>query len=176
MSMKKINILLLAMIISSSLNTQAQKITRFGDNVGTLDGIIKAYYAVVTVKKGTRPSSERDSSLHIPGALVGGTNLGKDGKIIMHTMPLRQYHHLEDDEMAKTGFVEREIARKVEKFGSIYHVWSTYETRYVAGGRVIERGINTIELYFDGKRFWISSWFYDTERKDNPLPKEYLPK
>jgi hypothetical protein len=155
--------------------TEAQTRNKFGDDVSTLNGIIKAYYDVVTVKKGQKPSYQRDSSLHITGALVGGTNLNKNGRIMMHTMSLRQYHDMEDAELAKDGFVEKELARKVEKFGSIYHVWSTYETRNTPTGPIIERGINTIELYDDGKRFWILSWFYDSERKDNPLPKKYLP-
>lgn len=165
---------LLVTLTCFAVPVSAQK-NRFGDNVTTLDGIIKAYYAVVNVKKGQRPNYQRDSSLHITAALVGGTNLGREGRPVMHTMTLKQYHELEDAEMAKTGFYEKELSRKVEKFGCIYHVWSTYETRNKPNGPVVERGINTIELFFDGKRFWILSWFYDTERKDNKLPAEYLP-
>jgi hypothetical protein len=36
-----------------------QQKTSFGDEVGTLDGIIKAYYDVVTVKKGEKISYVR---------------------------------------------------------------------------------------------------------------------
>lgn len=174
--MKKI-IILGALTLVSGLyqSASAQQITKFGDRVNTLDGIIKAYYDVVTVKIGQRPSYQRDSCLHVPNALVGGTNLNSDGRPGLHPMTLRRYHELADAELAKGGFYERELARKVEKFGAIYHVWSTYETRHQAGGPVIERGINTIELFFDGRRFWILSWFYDTERKGNPLPPAYLP-
>lgn len=174
--MKRTIMLLLAAITGFAMQAQAQVTTKFGDNVGTLDGIIKAYYDVVTVKKGQMPSYERDSSLHVPAAMVGATGRNKEGHIIMHTMTLKRYHELSDAGLAKDGFDEHEISRKVEKFGAMYHVWSTYETRNVAGGPIIGRGINSIELYYDGKRFWILGWFYDDERKDNPLPKEYLPK
>jgi hypothetical protein len=49
----------------------AQVLTKYGDNVSTLDGIMKAYYDVVTVKKGEKPSYQRDSSLHIPDPRCG---------------------------------------------------------------------------------------------------------
>lgn len=154
---------------------KAQRLTRFGDDVGTLDGILKAYYANTTVKKGQSPSFQRDRLLHFQGALVGGISVSGSGKKRLKTMTLKQFHERYDREMKATGYEEHEIARKVEKFGAVYHVWSTYETRYVAGGPLIGRGIDSIQLYYDGTRFWILSWFYDDERQNNPLPREYLP-
>ena len=41
-------------------------------------------------------------------------------------------------------------------------------------GPVIARGINSVELFYDGKRWWIASNIWDDERPDNPLPAEYL--
>ena len=32
------------------------------------------------------------------------------------------------------------------------------------------RGINSIQLVNDGKRWWIASVAWDTEREDNPIP------
>lgn len=154
--------------------SRAQVITKYGDNVSTLDGIMKAYYDVVTVKKGEKVSYERDSLLHIADARVGSGYIDKQGKQRFNYMTLKEYHRLSDASLSRDGFDEREISRKVEKFGSIYHVFSTYESRNIKNGPVIERGINSIELFNDGTRFWILAWFFDGERKDNPIPKEYL--
>ncbi len=151
----------------------AQVTTKFGDVVNTLDGIMKAYY-VVAVKKGGKVSYQLDSCLHIKNPGIGILQIGKDGKPVMHYMTLKEYHKKVDGQLEKDGFDEKEISRKVEHFGNMYHVWSTYESRNEAGGPVIERGINSVELYFDGARFWITGWTFDSERKDNPLPKEYL--
>ncbi|HTK20860.1 MAG TPA: hypothetical protein VL442_15155 [Mucilaginibacter sp.] len=171
--MKKISILtLLFTCILTALH--AQVTTKYGDNVSTLNGIIKAYYDVVTVKKGEKPSYERDSLLHWPGALVGSAGKGKNGKPVFHSMSLKRYHELSDPGLERDGFYEKEISRKIEQFGGIYHVWSTYESRNEPGGPIIERGINSIELYNDGTRFWILAWFFDGERKDNPIPAKYL--
>lgn len=73
------------------------------------------------------------------------------------------------------GFDEREIHRVTQRFGNIAHVFSTYETRAKPGGPILGRGINSIELFWDGKRWWIASAIWDDERPGNPIPKEYLP-
>jgi hypothetical protein len=165
---------ILFLVIGLTQQSIAQVTTKYGDNVSTLDGIIKAYYDVVTVKKGEKVSYERDSLLHIADAHVGAAGPNKEGVIKFHYMTLKEYHRLSDPSLSSEGFDEREISRKVEKFGRIYHVFSTYESRNTKDGPVIERGINSIELFNDGTRFWILAWFYDGERKDNPIPKEYL--
>jgi hypothetical protein len=36
------------------------------------------------------------------------------------------------------------------------------------------RGINSIQLFNDGKRWWILSIYWQHESKQHPLPKEYL--
>ncbi|MDB4920156.1 hypothetical protein [Mucilaginibacter sp.] len=173
--MRKLSLLLIVLLtIAISYKTSAQIITKYGDNVSTLDGIMKAYYDVVTVKKGGKVYFERDSLLHWPEARVGAVNISKNGKPKLSYISLKEFHRLSDAMLEKDGFDEHEISRKTEKFGAIYHVWSTYESRNEPGGPIIERGINSIELFNDGTRFWILGWFYDGERKDNPIPAEYL--
>ncbi len=76
--------------------------------------------------------------------------------------------------LEKDGFYEKELARRVENYGAIYHVWSTYESRNSAEEPVLERGINSIQLFFDGVRFWILSWTVNNETKELPMPKKYL--
>jgi len=39
----------------------------------------------------------------------------------------------------------------------------------------IIRAYNSIQLTWDGERWWILSWFFDVERDDNPIPAEFLP-
>jgi hypothetical protein len=173
--MKKVKLLVVLILAAGGWQTaHAQTTTKYGDNVSTLDGIIKAYYDVVTVEKGGKTSYERDSLIHWPNVNVGSAGLNKNGKPAFHYMSLKEYHRLSDPYLEKDGFYEKEISRKVESFGSIYHVWSTYESRNSKTGPIIERGINSIELFYDGSRFWILGWFYDGERKDNPIPARYL--
>lgn len=40
---------------------------------------------------------------------------------------------------------------------------------------MIGRGINSLDLYWDGTRWWVAAEVWNSERKDNPIAKEYLP-
>ena len=60
-------------------------------------------------------------------------------------------------------------------FGNITHVMSTYESRKSPNGEPFARGINSIQLYFDGTRWWVISMIWDVEREGNPIPESYLP-
>lgn len=74
------------------------------------------------------------------------------------------------------GFFEREIARKTEGWGNIQQIFSTYESRHDEKDAVpFVRGINSILLFNDGKRWWIMSIAWQEESSALKLPAEYLP-
>jgi hypothetical protein len=62
----------------------------------------------------------------------------------------------------------------VELFGNVAHVWSTHEASRDQGGTPFVRGINSIQLYNDAERWWMTSWIFDSEPRGNPIPPEYL--
>src|ERR1700709_2797249 len=108
--MKKTALLLI--LLAAILQTaKAQVTTKYGDNVSTLDGIMKAYYDVVTVKKGGKVSFERDSLLHWPDARVGAVNISKNGKPKLSYISLKEFHRFSDPMLEKDGFDEHEISR-----------------------------------------------------------------
>jgi len=75
----------------------------------------------------------------------------------------------------KTGFYETEIARRTEQFGQMAHAWSIYESRHdPSDPEPFSRGINSIQLFHDGKRWWIVSIYWQQESAQAPIPKEYL--
>ncbi len=73
------------------------------------------------------------------------------------------------------GFYEREIARETDRFGHMAHLLSTYEVRRAKDEDPFMRGINSIQLFFDGDRWWVLTIYWDSEREDSPIPREYLP-
>ena len=74
-----------------------------------------------------------------------------------------------------TAFNEREISRRTDCFGNVCQIFSTYEGRRAASDDTpFVRGINSIQLVKDGKRWWIASVVWDTERADNPIPPDYM--
>ncbi len=66
-------------------------------------------------------------------------------------------------------FFEFEIGRKVRQFGNMANIWSAYETRTSPDGPAVARGINSIQVYHDGERWWITSFAFDRESPSNPL-------
>ena len=73
-----------------------------------------------------------------------------------------------------TAFFESEVARKTDCYGNVCQIFSTYEGRHAPGDeKPFVRGINAIQLVKDGKRWWIASVAWDTEKEGNPMPKEY---
>lgn len=140
-------------------------------DVETIDGIIKAYYDVISGPAGQARNWERDMSLHHPNALISVTGKDKNNKPYITSQNLSEYH--KSFGVPKTGFWEYEIKRETQQFGNITHVWTTYETTTEKNGDVIERGINSIQLYNDGNRWWILSWMFDSERIDNQIPKTH---
>ena len=55
------------------------------------------------------------------------------------------------------------------------HVFSTYEAyKSASDQKPFMRGINSIQLIFDGNRWWIVNIYWTGETKENPIPKKYL--
>lgn len=143
-------------------------------DVSTIDGIVKAFYETISGPKGQPRQWSRDRTLYMPDVrFVGMSEQG--GKIRVGIMNHSQYVNGTNENFVTNGFIEREIDRVTRRFGNIAHVFSTYE--YTNDDKTDKgRGVNSIELYWDGTRWWISSASWDDERPNNPIPKEFLPK
>jgi hypothetical protein len=141
-------------------------------DVSTIDGIIKAFYEVISGPKGKPRQWGRDRTLYAPGVrfiAMGAAN----GKVRTTLMDHAQYVNGSDEFFVKEGFTERELNRVTRQFGNIAHVFSTYKWE-TADKKESGGGVNSIQLFNDGKRWWISAVSWDEERPDNPIPKEFL--
>lgn len=139
-------------------------------DVGTLDGIVAAFYEVVSGPPGQPRQWERDATLYLPGAvfaIAGSTGAYR-------TVAPAEFAEEADGFLVESGFVEREIHRETHRFGSVAQVWSTYEWETADGAT--GRGINGLHLVHDGERWWITHATWDNETEDRPIPPEYLGK
>ena len=144
-------------------------------DVSTIDGIVKAYYDVISGPPGQPRQWSRDRTLYPPDVRFVLIHEGKDGKIRAQVETHQQYVDRTNGPMVKEGFDEREIHRVTERFGSIANVFSAYESRLSPEGPVIARGINSLQLFHDGARWWIASATWQDESAKYPIPREYLP-
>ncbi len=138
-------------------------------DVTTLDGLMRAYYDVVSGGPGVPRDVARDISLHHPDAAIFIHKRNEKNERELVRVSVKEYHASAKASL-EAGFFERETKRETKSFGHSVHVWSTYETRKTADGPVIARGINNIILSYDGKRYWILAETWDDESKANPLP------
>ena len=144
------------------------------EDVRTLDGIMKAYYDVVSGPVGSRPDQARDHTLHHPDARITLIDRQADGTATASIVTLDEFYRRTGAGPRKKAFYESEIHRTSQRIGALVHVWSTYQSTEVPGGPPFSRGINSIQLFWDGARFWITSWVFDDERHGNRVPPEYL--
>lgn len=143
-------------------------------DVSTIDGIIKAFYEVISGGKGVARQWSRDKTLYTPDVRFISMS-ESNGKIRASVMNHNQYVNGSNEFFVREGFTEREINRVTRKFGNIAHVFSVYEF-YTEDKKLTGRGVNSIELFRDGARWWISAVSWDEERPGNPIPKEFLNK
>ncbi|HEV8510822.1 MAG TPA: hypothetical protein VGQ48_10280 [Gemmatimonadales bacterium] len=170
--MKHVLPLAVSVLLVSSAN--AQMPTARPEDVGTLDGIIRAFYDVISGPAGTPRQWHRDSSLYIPRVRFVAMHV-RDGRPVAAVMDHAEFVASYNRSFVDSGFFEREIHRVTKRFGNIVHIFSTYEYRTTENGPVQGRGVNSIQLYWDGVRWWIAGATWDDERPDNPIPADLLP-
>jgi hypothetical protein len=149
-------------------------------DVESIDTIVAAAYESISGPAGSKRDWNRLRSLFIPGARLiptakkaGETNTGAE--IAPQLLDIDGFIARVTDYVETNGFFEREIARRTEQFGRIAHVWSTYESRREANDpEPFMRGINSIQLFHDGKRWWIVSIYWQHETTGYPIPGKYL--
>jgi hypothetical protein len=143
-------------------------------DVATMDLIIAALYDVISGPAGKR-DWDRFRSLFIPGARLIPTGPHQTGEVGARVLTVEDYVQRAGTLFEKEGFFEREVNRRLERFGNIAHAFSTYESRHAKDdAKPFQRGINSIQLMNDGKRWWVVTVFWQGEDEKNPLPAMYL--
>ena len=144
-------------------------------DVASIDAIVKALYTTISGPAGQPRDWNRLRSLFLPEARMMPVGKRPTGEVRMRMLGVNDYIATSASLIEKNGFDERELARREERFGNIAHVFSTYEARTQLEP-IHLRGINTLQLMFDGKRWWIVSLMWQAESADMPLPATYLPR
>jgi len=147
-------------------------------DVSTADSIIGALYGAISGPAGKKRDWDRFRALFLPEArlIVARARRDSTGKIQPLVMTVNEYISGSGG-LETQGFFEREAAQISETFGSVTHRFSTYESRGHANDpKPFARGINSIQLLNDGRRWWIVTVFWDSERPGMPIPERYLPR
>jgi hypothetical protein len=169
-------ILVVAALTVSGWSAGAQVPEPAKNEFETIDGIVAALYDCISGPAGQKRDWDRFRSIFAADARMIPVARRQDGSLNHRAMTPEDYVQRSGPLLEERGFFEREIFRKTEQFASIAHVWSTYEARAKAEDvEPMMRGINSIQLFHDGKRWWLLSISWQAEDDENPLPAHYLP-
>src|SRR5437879_11150555 len=170
-------IAVLAIASVGAAKEMAKPPTARADDVKSIDAIVAAVYDVISGPAGQKRDWDRMRSLFVPGARLIPAVPSPSGGATARVLDVDGYIQRSGPVLERDGFFEREISRKMETFGNIAHVFSTYESKHGRDdAKPFARGINSMQLLKDGDRWWFVTIFWDSEKPSNPIPGEYLPK
>ena len=142
-----------------------------------LDDAIRRLYEVISFSEGETPDWKGMRELFAPGARI--TRVTPEA---VDALDLRGFEAMFSELLdcgAVLSFFEFETARRVELFGAVAHVLSSYETKRAPDSLTpFGRGINSIQLLWAGDRWSIVSLLWDeglsaAARKVEPLEVSY---
>jgi hypothetical protein len=142
----------------------------------SVDTLIADLYAVISGPAGEQRDWGRFQQLFVPGARLIPTSVARDGRPgAARVLSPDEYATTVGPRLEQMGFFEREIGRVQERYGNILHMMSAYDSkRTLADPQPFARGINSIQCFWDGTRWWVVTIFWDSERPDTPIPPRFF--
>ncbi len=134
-----------------------------------------ALYDVISGPAGQKRDWTRFRSLFHPGARLITMPVAPDvGRNIVEVTP-EGYERRAGAYLEGEGFFEKGIARRIDSYGVIAHVFSTYESRHKADDALpFARGINSIQMLKTQNGWAITSLIWEEERPALPIQKEAM--
>jgi hypothetical protein len=169
-------LLCLAALPLAAQDTPPDQAAPYATDVSSLDHILTALYASISGEKGEKRDWGRFLNLFVPEARLMPSGKNEAGEVNYRILSPEDYVENSGPWLEENGFYEVEIHREVAEYGSLVHVFSTYESyRSQADTEPFARGINSIQLLNDGQRWWILHIYWRGETPELPLPDRYLP-
>jgi hypothetical protein len=145
-------------------------------DVSSIDGMIKANYEVVSGPAEKAREWGRDATLYVPGIRFNIFSEDKQGKTTVRSLSHQDFVNESESAMKGKAFYEHEIHRIAHRAGNVAHILSTAEQRLAPDGPVQGHSVDSLELYWDGARWWIvNANIWEVEKSGKPLPAEFLP-
>ncbi|BDD11858.1 hypothetical protein FUAX_42900 (plasmid) [Fulvitalea axinellae] len=153
-------------------NLSAQKVKNdsFAERVKTVDGTVNEILDIISGKKGEKRDWEAFRLLFAPKAQLSVMVHDSVGRGVLRTYTLEEFVRIGMRFYEGDGFIEYELKKTVDEYNGIAHVFQGY---YAKELDTEEKGINSFQLYYDGKRWWITSLLWVSDRNGVKLPEKY---
>ena len=142
---------------------------KYAKDVKSIDAIINAYYDVVSGSSSDSWEFKRDKFIHSKSAVI--TRLDENGIAESHTL---EAEYIPIGLSPKEDFYEKELERKVSKYGNIAQVWSSFEIRTDPNTECNIKGLNSVQLNNQSGRWWIDSWTCEMESEKSSVVSEFM--
>jgi hypothetical protein len=143
-------------------------------DVASMDAILHSLYDVISGPAGPR-DWQRFRSLFVPGARLIPTRHDSTGHVSLRVWSPEEYAATVGPRFMQTPFYEHQIGQTVETFGAVTQVFSAYASRHApTDPEPFARGINSIQLFNDGTRWYVVTIYWDSERGGTKIPGQYL--
>lgn len=145
-------------------------------DVASPEAVVKAMYETVNRRPGEPFDWPRLRTLFRPGATMIPARSQTGGEF--RVLSVEQFIAWVDEHTVvggagDPGFQEEAIAQRVEVYGDIAQVFSSYQKRFWGASEVLGRGINAIQLVRTDDRWWIVGVAWEEEDGAGPLPAAY---
>ena len=132
------------------------------EDCSSIGATLKTLYSVISGPAGQKRDWERYRSLFLPDAhsILAIAKSGEAPRA--KVLDVEGYIRRTDPFFQTKNFWEIETQRVTETFGNVAHVLSYYESRREEHGDAFTRGANSIQMFFDGTRWWIASVMWNT--------------
>jgi hypothetical protein len=135
--------------------------TEDGEDIAQLDHLIREFYRVICFEEGGSPDLEALDALFSPHARI--TRITPEG--IDH-LDVKGFSAMVRELLelgAFTSFYERELSRKFDRFGRVFHIASAYETKASPESiDYLERGVNSLQVLRERDGWRIVSLCWDS--------------
>jgi hypothetical protein len=167
--MKALIIATLTILTVTRLNGQNPTVDK---DVSSIDGITTAILESISGDKDEKRDWKRFRKLFWPTAQLNAI-FHKGDSTWLKVNTIDEFVSLAGTWYEDNGFKEYKFKNKTEIFGDIAHVFQSYGAS-LADGKEIERGVNSFQLAFVDKRWWIVNLIWDSETDKHKLPKDFL--
>ncbi len=100
----------------------------------------------------------------------------RNGQWSIAELSVEKYINNIGPNLEKRDFFETASNLHISRYGDMASVFMVYESMAAPGEKPFDRGINSIELMFDGDRWWIVSLMWQAESTGVAIPKKWLKK
>jgi len=138
----------------------------------SINGIVKEMLRLVSGEKGKQRDWARFRNLFLPTAQFTVVNHSDSTSQPVETVNLEEFISLMHDPYYDNGYLEYEISKTVNEYNGIANVFQTFHGKDSEGRE--ETGINSYQLVYFNKRWWIANLIWTGDSNGVRVPKKYL--